>query len=60
MLKNLVAKMAEVNKSKKLTRVVPSEKLVEGSVEQEKTLLLFIHQPVDIKNDVSIGKFPIH
>lgn len=35
---NLAAKMAEVNETKKLTRTVPSEKVVEGWVEQAKTL----------------------
>ena len=36
--KNLAAKMAEVNEEKKLTRAVPSEKVVIGWVEQAKTL----------------------
>ena len=35
---NLAAKMAEVNTTKKLTRVVPSEKVVSGWVEQAKSL----------------------
>ncbi len=35
---NLAAKMAEVNASKKLTRAVPSEKVVSGWIEQAKTL----------------------
>ncbi|MGB5473895.1 MAG: DUF4332 domain-containing protein [Gammaproteobacteria bacterium] len=35
---NLAAKMAEVNASKKLTRAVPSEKIVTGWIEQAKTL----------------------
>ena len=35
---NLAAKMAEVNEAKKLTRTVPSEKVVKGWVEQAKTL----------------------
>ena len=35
---NLAAKMAEVNEEKKLTRAVPSEKVVVGWVEQAKTL----------------------
>jgi predicted flap endonuclease-1-like 5' DNA nuclease len=35
---NLAAKMAEVNEEKKLTRAVPSEKVVIGWVEQAKTL----------------------
>ncbi len=35
---NLAAKMAEVNESKKLTRAVPSEKVVSGWVEQAGTL----------------------
>ena len=35
---NLAAKMAEVNETKKLTRTVPSEKVVKGWVEQAKTL----------------------
>jgi predicted flap endonuclease-1-like 5' DNA nuclease len=35
---NLAAKMAEVNASKKLTRAVPSEKVVTGWIEQAKTL----------------------
>jgi predicted flap endonuclease-1-like 5' DNA nuclease len=35
---NLAAKMAEVNEEKKLTRTVPSEKVVIGWVEQAKTL----------------------
>ena len=35
---NLAVKMAEVNETKNLTRTVPSEKVVKGWVEQEKTL----------------------
>jgi predicted flap endonuclease-1-like 5' DNA nuclease len=35
---NLAAKMAEVNATKKLTRSVPSGKVVTGWVEQAKTL----------------------
>ncbi len=35
---NLAAKMAEVNASKKLTRTVPSEKVVSGWVEKAKSL----------------------
>lgn len=35
---NLAAKMAEVNAEKKLTRAVPSEKVVAGWVEQAKEL----------------------
>ena len=35
---NLVAKMAEVNKKKKLVRLVPSEKQVSGWVAQAKSL----------------------
>lgn len=35
---NLAAKMAEVNEAKKLTRTVPSEKVVIGWVEQAKSL----------------------
>ncbi|MCH9672590.1 MAG: DUF4332 domain-containing protein [Gammaproteobacteria bacterium] len=35
---NLAAKMAEVNEQKKLTRAVPSQKVVEGWVEQAKTM----------------------
>ncbi len=35
---NLAAKMTEVNKEKKLTRQVPSEKTVSGWIEQAKSL----------------------
>ena len=35
---NLAAKMAEVNATKKLTRTVPSEKVVSGWVDQAKSL----------------------
>lgn len=35
---NLAAKMAEVNETRKLTRTVPSEKVVSDWVEQAKTL----------------------
>lgn len=35
---NLAAKMAEINETKKLTRAVPSEKIVTGWVEQAKTM----------------------
>ncbi|MEM7253295.1 MAG: DUF4332 domain-containing protein [Pseudomonadota bacterium] len=35
---NLAAKMAEVNEEKKLTRAVPSQSVVEGWVEQAKTM----------------------
>ena len=35
---NLAAKMAEVNTAKKLTRTVPSEKVVSGWVEKAKSL----------------------
>ena len=35
---NLAAKMMEVNEAKKLTRTVPSEKVVTGWVDQAKTL----------------------
>jgi len=35
---NLAAKMAEVNASKKLTRTVPSEKVVSGWIDQAKSL----------------------
>jgi len=35
---NLAIRMAEVNETKKLTRAVPSEKVVAGWVEQAKTL----------------------
>jgi predicted flap endonuclease-1-like 5' DNA nuclease len=35
---NLAAKMMEVNKAKKLTRAVPSEKVVTGWVDQAKSL----------------------
>ena len=35
---NLAAKMEEVNAEKKLVRSVPSEKMVEGWVEQAKSL----------------------
>ncbi|MCL6607325.1 MAG: DUF4332 domain-containing protein [Geminicoccaceae bacterium] len=35
---NLVAKMAEVNAARKLTRAVPAEKMVAGWIEQAKSL----------------------
>ena len=35
---NLAAKMAEVNSRRKLARVVPSEKMVSGWIEQAGTL----------------------
>jgi len=35
---NLAAKMSEVNNSKKLTRAVPSEKVVSGWIEQAKQM----------------------
>ena len=35
---NLAAKMAEINTEKKLTRLVPTEKVVSGWVEQAKSL----------------------
>ncbi|MFI4897822.1 MAG: DUF4332 domain-containing protein [Phycisphaerales bacterium JB059] len=35
---NLAAKMAEVNEAKKLTRTVPSEKVVSGWIDHAKTL----------------------
>jgi predicted flap endonuclease-1-like 5' DNA nuclease len=35
---NLAAKMAEVNEQKKLTRTVPSEKTVDGWVDQAKSM----------------------
>ena len=35
---NLAAKMAEINETKKLTRTVPSEKIVTNWIEQAKTM----------------------
>lgn len=35
---NLASKMAEINTAKKLTRAIPAEKMVEGWVEQAKTM----------------------